>query len=1003
MSEITPIQSAKKKISIKGARVHNLKNIDVEIPHNKFVVITGVSGSGKSSLAFDTIYAEGQRRYVESLSSYARQFLGKMHKPEVDYIHGIAPAIAIEQKVISRSSRSTVGTSTEIYDYLKLLFARIGKTFSPVSGNLVKKQSVSDVVNYINTLKNETQVTILAPLKAEKNLHEQLAALQKQGFSRVEIDGELKKIDEIIGSEKSEVRSHKINKQSKISNLKSQISNLFLVIDRFTVEKGNEENESRIADSVQTAFYEGKGECIVHLSPSPLSLRRGDGGETKFSNRFELDGITFEEPSVHLFTFNNPVGACRTCGGFGSTIGLDENLIVPNKNLSVFDGAIACWKGEKMGEWKEELVKNAHKFDFPIHRPFNQLSEEEKKLLWTGNEHFNGMNDFFKFVEGESYKIQYRVMLHRYRGKTLCPECKGTRLRKESMYVKVAEKSIGEIVSMQVKDSLFFFKDIQLDENEKQIAKRLLIEIINRLQFLDDVGLGYLTLNRMSNSLSGGESQRINLATSLGSSLVGSMYILDEPSIGLHPRDTQRLIKVLKSLRDVGNTVIVVEHDEEIMRAADEIIDLGPGAGTNGGEVVFQGKAPFYSPKGGSNEIHSSVFPPSGVLRGAASFTLDYLTGKENIPLPKKRRKWKNFIELTGANENNLKNLTVKFPLNTFTVVTGVSGSGKTSLIKKVLYPAMKADYPGNFSSIGGDRHKIMSAEMIDQNPIGKSSRSNPVTYIKAYDDIRNLFAELPLARMRGYRPSTFSFNVDGGRCEECDGEGEVTIEMQFMADVHLLCETCKGKRFKDDVLEIEYPPATLGTGSKNIADVLEMTVDEAVEFFQEEKGKHTSVHIKHLSGKLKLLQDVGMGYVKLGQSSSTLSGGEAQRVKLATFLSPPSPRRGEQGVQPPPYGGIKVGLGMASSLFIFDEPTTGLHFHDIKKLLYALNRLVDEGNTLIVIEHNPDVIKCADWVIDLGPEGGDAGGNIVFEGTPEGLIKCESSITGKFLKGKVY
>lgn len=937
------------EIEIKGARVHNLKNIDVKIPHNKFVVITGVSGSGKSSLAYDTIYAEGQRRYVESLSSYARQFMGKMHKPDVDYIQGISPAIAIEQKVISRSSRSTVGTSTEIYDYLKLLFARAGKTYSPVSGNIVKRNSVTDVVNFINDFENETQVTLLAAIKIEKDLHQQLLLLQKQGFSRVEMDGVLSKIDDILETPKP-----------KSKNQKS--IDLYLVIDRFSVEEGNKENENRVADSIQTAFYEGHGELKVKAASPEGKNEFKNSNYRTFSNRFELDGITFDEPSVHLFSFNNPIGACRTCEGFGSIIGIDEKLIVPNTNLSVFEEAIACWKGEKMSKWKEELVKNAHHFDFPIHRPFNQLTLKEKKLLWTGNEYFNGLDDFFKFLEQESFKIQYRVMLARYRGKTTCPECFGSRLRKESSYVKITGKSIGEIVSMQVKDSLHFFKNIALDDHDKQISKRLLIEIKSRLQFLEDVGLGYLTLNRLSNTLSGGESQRINLATSLGSSLVGSMYILDEPSIGLHTRDTQRLIKVLKSLRDLGNTVMVVEHDEEIMNAADQIIDLGPGAGTNGGEIVFQGKLPFdFSARNGLN---------------VKSHTIDYLTGIDKILVPVKRRKGKNYIEITGARENNLKNISVKFPLNVFTVVTGVSGSGKTSLVKKVFYTGVKraiggySEEAGNFDSIKGDLHKVSSVEIIDQNPIGKSSRSNPVTYIKAYDEIRNFFASQPLSKMRGYKSSAFSFNVDGGRCETCEGEGEVTIEMQFMADVHLECESCKGKRFKEEVLEIEFQ-------SRNIADVLNMTIDEAIDYFISENK---------IVSKLKLLQEVGMGYIKLGQSSSTLSGGEAQRVKLATFLSG--------------HGSREKGTG--NSIFIFDEPTTGLHFHDIKKLLYALNRLVDEGHTLIVIEHNPDVIKCADHVIDLGPEGGDAGGNIVFEGTPEGIIKCEKSITGKFLKSKL-
>ncbi|MBI4930319.1 MAG: excinuclease ABC subunit UvrA [Bacteroidetes bacterium] len=948
-----------KNISIKGARVHNLKNISINIPHNKLIVITGVSGSGKSSLAYDTIYAEGQRRYVESLSSYARQFMGKMNKPDVDYIHGIAPAIAIQQKVISRSSRSTVGTSTEIYDYLKLLFARIGKTFSPVSGKPVKRNTVSDVVNYINGLENGTQTTLLSPIKIEKKLNEQLLLLQKQGFSRVEIDGEIIKIEEVFE-----------NKKKKIN-----VETIFLVIDRFTIEKENKENENRIADSIQTAFYEGQGELQVKSQKT-----KGKSEIQVFSNRFELDGITFDEPSVHLFSFNNPIGACKTCEGFGSIIGIDEKLIVTNTNLSIYEETIACWRGEKMSKWKDELVKSAHHFDFPIHRPYNQLTDKEKKLLWTGNEHFDGLNAFFRFLEQESFKIQYRVMLARYRGKTICPECKGTRLKKESAYVKVTEKSIGEIVSMQVKDSLHFFKNIQLDANDKQIAKRLLIEITSRLQFLDDVGLGYLTLNRLSNTLSGGESQRINIATSLGSSLVGSMYILDEPSIGLHPRDTQRLIKVLKSLRDLGNTVIVVEHDEEIMNAADEIIDIGPGAGTNGGEIVFQGN------------INSQITSFKSQIK---SYTIEYLTGKEKIPVPVKRRKWKNYVEVKGAHENNLKNIDVKFPLNVFTVVTGVSGSGKTSLIKKVLYHELKrikdgyVDHTGREDTIKGDIHKISSVEIVDQNPIGKSSRSNPVTYIKAYDEIRNLFASQPLAKMRGYKSSSFSFNVDGGRCEVCEGEGEVTIEMQFMADVHLECEACKGKRFKDDVLEIEYK-------NKNIADILELTVDEAVEYFSPipplpiREGENISSPSGRLGGavvsKLKLLQEVGMGYIKLGQSSSTLSGGEAQRVKLATFLSGHGARDKGQG----------------NSLFIFDEPTTGLHFHDIKKLLYALNRLVDEGHTLIVIEHNPDIIKCADWVIDLGPEGGNAGGHLVFNGTPEELVKSEKSITGKFLANKL-
>jgi excinuclease ABC subunit A len=933
-------------ITIRGARVHNLKNISLTIPHNKLIVITGVSGSGKSSLAYDTIFAEGQRRYVESLSSYARQFMGKMNKPDVDFINGIAPAIAIEQKVISRSSRSTVGTSTEIYDYLKLLFARIGKTYSPLSGNLVKRHSVTDVVAYLMNLKKDTQVTVLSPILIENTLYQQLELLQKQGFSRVEINGELKRIENLLEERPLSSKSEK--KKNK------NTPELFLVIDRFSINQEEEDLSNRMADSVQTAFYEGRGDLLLKIHSENTALTQS------FSNRFELDGIAFDEPSVHLFNFNNPMGACRTCEGFGSVIGLDEKLIVPNPNLSVFEGAIACWKGEKMSRWKDELVNHSAKFNFPIHRPYFQLSKKEKEVVWTGNDYFEGLHSFFKFLEQESYKIQYRVMLSRYKGKTHCPECFGTRLRKESTYVKIAEKTIGEITLMQVKDSLPFFQNLSLAENEKLIAKRLLLEITTRLQFLNDVGLGYLTLNRLSNTLSGGESQRINLATSLGSSLVGSLYVLDEPSIGLHPNDTQRLIKVLQSLRNLGNTVLVVEHDEEIMHAADEIIDLGPGAGTNGGTLVFQGR--FQNLK----EADTST---------GMSHTVNYLTGKDSIAVPLKRRKWKNFIQIKGIRENNLKNITVKFPLHAFTVVTGVSGSGKTSLVKKVLHAGLTrtmggyTDDAGSFDLIEGDVHKISSVEIVDQNPIGKSSRSNPVTYIKAYDEIRNFYALLPLAKTRYYKPSAFSFNVAGGRCETCEGEGEVTIEMQFMADVHLACETCKGKRFKNDILEVMHQ-------NKNIADVLNMTVDEAVAFFAEEKK---------IQSKLKLLQEVGMGYITLGQSSSTLSGGEAQRVKLATFLSEASSKTHHEG-----------------TLFIFDEPTTGLHFHDIKKLLYALNRLVDEGNTLVVIEHNTDVIKCADYVIDLGPEGGDEGGNLIFEGTPEGLAKCKESLTGNFLKGKL-
>ncbi|MFL5763342.1 MAG: excinuclease ABC subunit UvrA [Bacteroidia bacterium] len=942
----------KGNIIIKGARVHNLKNIDVVIPRNKLIVITGLSGSGKSSLAFDTLYAEGQRRYVESLSSYARQFLGRIDKPEVDYIKGISPAIAIEQKVNSRNPRSTVGTNTEIYDYLKLLYARIGKTFSPVSGNQVKRDSVSDVVAYINSLPADTKVMILSPVRkqADKTLKKQLELLGQQGFNRIQQNGQVHKIDEFISGKFSE---------------KDQV---FIVVDRVTVRPGDEDNENRISDSIQTAYYEGNGDCSIEIisddapkQKAQSSNKKGQPAVRNFSNRFELDGMTFEEPSTHFFSFNNPIGACKFCEGFGSVIGIDEDLVIPNKNLSVYEDAIVCWKGDKMSEWKNVLVNNSHKFDFPIHRPYYELNAKEKKVLWTGNKYFQGLDDFFRHLESQAYKIQYRVMLSRYRGKTVCPECLGTRLRKDAGYVKVADHSINDIVLMPVKDSLEFFKKIRLNDYETEVAKRILVEIRNRLQFLDDVGLGYLTLNRLSNSLSGGESQRINLATSLGSSLVGSMYILDEPSIGLHSRDTDRLIKVLNSLRDVGNTVIVVEHDEEIMRAADQLIDIGPMAGTHGGELVFQG-------------THEDL------EHEEKSLTALYLTGRETIPVPSFRRNWNQFIELTGVRENNLKGVNVKFPLNVMAVVTGVSGSGKTSLVKRVLYPALKkihggfGEQTGSFEKLGGDYKNITAVEMVDQNPIGKSSRSNPVTYVKAYDEIRTLFADQPLAKNRGYKPSHFSFNVDGGRCEICEGEGEVTVEMQFMADIHLVCEACNGKRFKQDILEIFYQ-------EKNVSDVLDMTVDDAITFFS--KSPKQSTAEKKIIQKLQPLSDVGLGYVHLGQPSSTLSGGEAQRIKLASFL----------------------GMGQNSStptLFIFDEPTTGLHFHDISKLLYAFNALIKQGHSLIIIEHNAEVIKCADWVIDLGPEGGSGGGTIVFEGTPENLVKAKNSYTGKYLKEKL-
>ena len=939
MNERTNIEllDPKKYILIKGARIHNLKNIDVAIPRNKLVVITGLSGSGKSSLAFDTLYAEGQRRYVESLSSYARQFLGRIDKPDVDYIKGISPAIAIEQKVNTSNTRSTVGTSTEIYDYLKLLFARIGKTFSPISGNLVKRNTVQDVVEYTKSLADDSKILILSPFikPFDKTVKEQLNLLMQQGFIRIQYKEEVIKIEDFL--------------QTKFSE-KEQ---LYIIIDRLTVKHNDEEDfENRVADSVQTAFYEGNGTCIVEL----LNL----GNKKEFSNKFELDGMKFEEPDVNFFSFNNPIGACKTCEGFGSIIGIDENLVIPNKNLSVFEDAIVCWKGDVMSEWKKVFITNSHKFDFPVHRPYYDLSEEEKQLIWKGNKYFKGLNDFFKYLEEQSYKIQYRVMLSRYRGKTVCPDCNGTRLRKDASYVKIAGASINEIVLKPISECLIFFRNIKLTSYDEKIAKRLLTEIINRLEFMEDVGLGYLTLNRLSNTLSGGESQRINLAKSLGSSLVGSMYILDEPSIGLHSRDTDRLIKVLFSLPNLGNSVIVVEHDEEIMRAADQIIDIGPAAGTMGGQLVFQGN-------------HSQLEKEEN------SLTALYLTGKERIKIPEQRRAWNNFIELKGVTENNLKNIDVKFPLNTMTVVTGVSGSGKTSLVKRVLYPALKKIYGGSgeqngsFDKISGNIDKITAIEMIDQNPIGKSSRSNPVTYVKAYDEIRTLFADQQLAKNRGYKPSSFSFNVDGGRCEVCEGEGEVKIEMQFMADIHLVCEACSGKRFKQEVLEIIW-------NNKNISDVLNMTVDDAIIFFKSsERPSNTE---KKIVQKLTPLSDVGLGYVKLGQPSSTLSGGEAQRIKLASFLG-----IGQNSVSP--------------TLFIFDEPTTGLHFHDIAKLLQAFNALIKQGHSLIIIEHNAEIIKCADWVIDLGPEGGNAGGTIVFEGIPEELANCPKSYTGQYLKKK--
>jgi excinuclease ABC subunit A len=942
-----------KHIIIKGTRVHNLKNLDVAIPKNKLVVVTGMSGSGKSSLAFDTLYAEGQRRYVESLSSYARQFLGRMNKPDVDYIKGIAPAIAIEQKVITSNPRSTVGTSTEIYDYLKLLFSRIGKTISPISGNLVKKDSVTDVINFIMSLPTDTQVTILCPLYPHNNrsLKEELAVLMQKGFVRVEYLQKLSRIETLLEDMsivddgqwlKDEVKGDKATNESATSAHQA----VRIVIDRITK---NEEDEtySRLADSIQTAFFEGKGDCYVRYQEPDAEKEN----ERFFCDRFELDGIKFEEPTANFFSFNNPYGACKRCEGYGKVIGIDEDLVIPDKSKSIYEGAIAPWRGEKMREWNDNLIKSALKFDFPIHRQYNQLTEKEQRLLWTGNKYFRGLDEFFKEMEAQTYKIQYRVMLSRYRGKTTCPECKGSRLRQDASYVKIDGKSITDVVLMPLDKALDFFSNLKLSETDVTVGKRLLMEITNRLSFLNDVGLSYLTLNRLSNTLSGGESQRINLATSLGSSLVGSIYVLDEPSIGLHPRDTQRLITVLKSLRDVGNTVLVVEHEEEIMKAADHIIDIGPAAGTHGGELIFTGTY-------------------DEIIKDDNSLTGRYLSGKEEIAIPDHRRKWHDFIEIKGGRENNLQHVDAKFPLGVLTVVTGVSGSGKTSLVKRILAPALQktlgnysGEQTGSYDSIEGDYAKIEQVELVDQNPIGRSSRSNPVTYVKAWDEIRNLYAAQPASKAAGLKPSAFSFNVEGGRCDVCQGEGEVKIEMQFMADIFLTCETCGGKRFKQHILDITYL-------DKNVSEVLEMTIDEGLEFFKKEPK---------IIAKIKPLVDVGLGYVQLGQSSNTLSGGEAQRIKLASFL-------------------VK-GNNTHKTLFIFDEPTTGLHFEDIKKLLKSFDALLDHGNTIIVIEHNMDVIKCADWVIDIGPEGGDKGGKVVFEGLPEDLIKVKDSYTGKFLK----
>lgn len=931
---INKLMSANEYIHIKGARVHNLKNVEVKIPHGKLTVITGLSGSGKSSLAFDTLYAEGQRRYIESLSAYARQFLGKLDKPDVDFIKGVAPAIAIEQKVISTNPRSTVGTTTEIYDYLKLLFARAGRTYSPISGEEVKKHTVKDVTAYLSSLAVGTRCLILAPFTTDKyGVKKQLQLFKDQGFARIFYQEEMVEIDDLL------------------SNPPKIVENAYLLIDRISIpEKNDEAGFSRIADSIQLAFLEGKGYMSV--------LNNDTKDITDFSTVFELDGIAFTEPSVHFFTFNNPYGACKTCEGYGSIIGIDEALVVPDKSLSVYQGAVQPWKGDTLGEWLHQFILGAEKSNFPIHKPLDELTDEQLETLWKGNRFVKGINDFFKYVESKSYKIQYRVLLSRYRGKTKCPDCRGTRLRKDSNYVKVGGKNISDLTLMPISQLIPFFNTLELNAHDAQLTKRLMPEIQNRLDFLERVGLGYLTLNRQANSLSGGESQRINLATSLGSSLVGSMYILDEPSIGLHPRDTNKLITVLQNLRDIGNTVIIVEHEEEVMQAADEIIDMGPEAGINGGTVVFQGNL-------------------SQLKKEKISLTAQYLNQVKVIPVPDKRRKSNQSITVLGARENNLKGIDAQFPLNNLVCVTGVSGSGKSTLVKKLLYPLVKkhlgiyGDKIGECRGITGDLKAISNVELIDQNPIGKSSRSNPVTYLKAFDDIRDIFSKQQISKIRSYKPGFFSFNVPGGRCEMCEGEGRVTISMQFMADVHLECDACKGKRYKSETLDVLYR-------GKSIADILDMDVDDAILFFSEGKTKSDEKIVE----KILPLQRVGLGYVKLGQSSSTLSGGEAQRIKLASFL-------------------VK-GNTAQKTLFLFDEPTTGLHFHDISKLVIAFNELIALGHSVVVIEHNMEVIKCADHIIDIGPEGGENGGQLVFEGTPEELVKNKQSYTGKYLLDKL-
>ena len=995
----------KHNIVIKGARVNNLKNISLAVPRNRLIVITGVSGSGKSSLAFDTLFAEGQRMYVESLSSYARQFLGRMEKPDVNWIRGVSPAIAVEQKVNTRNPRSTVGTTTEIYDYLKLLFSRIGITYSPISGEAVKKDNVSDVVDFIESYgdketESNAKYMILAPLviPEERTFEEQLNILLQQGFTRIkageevifieqllpkEIDPELQKgkdqteqnLENFLEEHKGENQKDYLEEKKKLKKAgkkpakkatkeKEPVSRLtkeqtaelkrlnklplFILIDRGVIKKGDEQNRFRIADSVQTSFYESKGDCVVEI------YQKGKEVETtSFSDRFEADGMLFEEPNINFFSFNSPYGACRTCEGFGTVLGIDEDLIIPDKTMSVYEGAIAPWRTPKMSKWLSPLLKKGIDFDFPIHRAFQDLTEAQQKLVWTGNKHFEGLDDFFSFIESESYKIQYRVLLSKYRGRKICPDCIGTRIRKEAGYVKINEKSIQELVLLPLDELIEFFNQLELTEHQESVSKRILIEIRNRLQYLNEVGLQYLTLNRKTATLSGGEFQRIKLATSLGSALVGSMYILDEPSIGLHPRDTQNLIKVLKKLRDLGNTVIVVEHEEEIMRAADQIIDIGPDAGAHGGHLIFQGTL---------QELEND----------SDSYTAKYLRDEMQVIIPQTPRKWNEYIEVVGAKEHNLKNISVKFPLGILTTVTGVSGSGKSTLVRQLLYPALAKhlgnhnDESGKMDKLDGNLKKVTSVEMVDQNPIGKSSRSNPVTYVKAYDYIRALFSDQTISKQRGFTPAYFSFNVEGGRCETCQGEGKIKIEMQFMADIYLTCESCKGKRFQTEVLEVEF-------GGKNIADVLDMTVDEALITFKDSKP---------IMARLQPLQDVGLGYIQLGQSSNTLSGGEAQRVKLAAFLTKSASDRANR----------------EHILFIFDEPTTGLHFHDISKLLKSINALIEQGHSAIVIEHNVEVIRAADWVIDLGKEGGKNGGHLCFEGTPKELSELKENYTGGFL-----